>query len=84
MRSLVATLFCIPRLWHMKTPVLLNSLVGSSALMYLISYVVLFCFTVVAVVGIIITMAGKVTNGVGTITVTMPGAQKSINAASSR
>ena len=35
-------------------------------------------------VGIIITMTTKVTNGVGTTTATMPGAQKSINAATSR
>ena len=34
--------------------------------------------------GIIITMTAKVTNGVGTTTATMPGARKSINAASSR
>ena len=84
MRSLVAMLFCIPRLWRMKTPVSLNSSVGSSALMYLISYVVLFCFMAVAAVGIIITMVGKVTNGVVTTTATMPGARKSINAASLR
>jgi hypothetical protein len=36
------------------------------------------------VVGIIITMTAKVTNRVGTTAVTMPGAQKSINAVSSR
>ena len=42
----------------------------------------LFCSVpTVAVVGIIITMTAKFTNGVGKTDVTMPGARKSINAA---
>ena len=45
----------------------------------------LFCSVpAVAAVGIIITMAAKVMNGVGTTAAAMPGAQKSINAASLR
>jgi hypothetical protein len=45
----------------------------------------LFCSVMaVATVVIIITMNVKVMNGVGTTAATMPGAQKSINAASSR
>jgi len=45
----------------------------------------LFCsVAAVAVVGIIITMTAKVTNGVGTTAVTMPDARKSTNAASLR
>jgi len=45
----------------------------------------LFCSVpAVAVVGIIITMTAKVANGVGKTAEMMPGAQKSINAASLR
>ncbi len=81
LRSSIATLFRIPRLWRMKTPVWLKLNSTRQQCFNLPTF--LFCSVLLAV-GITITMTAKVTNGVCTTAATMPGAQKSINAASQR